>query len=52
MICVKNTLAASMTVKVAEVRRISDNEAKRLVATQEWQYCPKSEWKKAGRPRG
>lgn len=42
MKCVKNA---------DTVRRVSDEEAERLVATGKWQYCPKDDWRKAGKPR-
>lgn len=47
MKCVKNTLAASMILKPGQVRRVSDAEAKQLVVTGQWAYCPKSEWRKS-----
>lgn len=51
MKCVKNVLGASLTLKPGEVRRVSDEEAKRLVSTGAWKYCPKNDWRKAGKPK-
>lgn len=31
--------------KHGEIKRVRDNDARNLVATQDWSFCPKSEWK-------
>ena len=29
----------------SEIKRVSDEEANRLVGTEGWRYCPKYQWK-------
>ena len=37
--------------KDEKVIRVNDEEARKLVESKGWKYCPKSEWKATGRKR-